>query len=85
MNDREYLPLSWLSQANYCLHRAALLLNEHVWEENAETAKGRAEHRNVHTQRVERCGNQLKLYEYTVFSDTLVLVWKCDCIEAVHF
>lgn len=54
MDDREYLPLSWLSQTNYCLRRAALLLNERVWEENAETAKGRAEHKNVHTQRVER-------------------------------
>ena len=84
MDDREYLPLSWLSQANYCLRRAALLLNERVWEENAETAKGRAEHRNVHAQRVERRGDHLKLYEYTVFSDTLGLVGKCDCIEAVR-
>lgn len=84
MDDREYLPLSWLSQANYCLRRAALLLNERAWEENTETAKGRAEHKNVHTQRVERRGTQLKLYEYTVFSDTLGLVGKCDCIEAVR-
>lgn len=83
MDDREYLPLSLLSQANYCLRRAALLLNERVWEENAETAKGRAEHKSVHTQRVERRGTQLKLYEYTVFSDTLGLVGNCDCIEAV--
>lgn len=83
MDEQEYLPLSWLSQANYCLRRAALLLNERVWEENAETAKGRVEHKNVHTQRVERRGTQLKLYEYTVFSDTLGLVGKCDCIEAV--
>ena len=84
MDEREYLPLSWLSQANYCLRRAALLLNERVWEENAETAKGRAEHKNVHTQRVEHRGDQVKLYEYTVFSDTLGLVGKCDCIEAVR-
>lgn len=60
MDDREYLPLSWLSQANYCLRRAALLLNERVWEENVETAKGRAEHKNVHTQRVERRGSSIK-------------------------
>lgn len=84
MDEREYLPLSWLSQANYCLRRAALLMNERVWEENAETAKGRAEHKNVHTQRIERRGTQLKMYEYTVFSDRLGLVGKCDCIEAVH-
>ena len=84
MDDREYLPLSWLAQAHYCLRRAALLLNERVWVENAETAKGRAEHKNVHTQRVERRGTQLKLYEYMIFSDALGLVGKCDCIEAVH-
>lgn len=27
-DEQEYLPLSWLSQADYCLRRAALLLNE---------------------------------------------------------
>ena len=44
MNDKEYLPLSWLSQICYCPRRAAILLNERVWVENVETAKGRAEH-----------------------------------------
>ena len=53
-DEQEYLPLSWLSQADYCLRRAALLLNERTWMENAETAKGRAEHARAHTQRVER-------------------------------
>lgn len=81
-DDAEYLPLSWLSQANYCLRRAALLLNEQIWVENADTAKGRAEHERVHTQRIERRGSQLKLYEYVVFSDKLKLSGKCDCIEA---
>ena len=50
MNDKEYLPLSWLSQICYCPRRAAILLNERVWVENVETAKGRAEHERVHTQ-----------------------------------
>lgn len=40
MDEEEYLPLSWLSQATYCLRRAALLLNERLWMENADTAKG---------------------------------------------
>ena len=57
-DEQEYLPLSWLSQADYCLRRAALLLNERVWVENVETAKGRAEHERVHTQRVERRGDR---------------------------
>ena len=82
MNDGDYLPLSLLSQIDYCRRRAALLLNEQVWVENVDTAKGRAEHERVHDQRVERRGDSLKLYEYTVFSDALGVWGKCDCIEA---
>lgn len=84
MDEWEYLPLSWLSQANYCLRRAALLLNERVWFENRDTAKGRLEHARVHTQRVEKRGDFIKLFEYTVFSDALGLQGKCDCIEAMR-
>lgn len=82
MDDLDYIPLSWLSQADYCLRRAALLLNERIWVENVDTAKGRSEHRRVHDQRVERRGDSLKLYEYTVFSNSLGIWGKCDCIEA---
>lgn len=81
-DDIEYIPLSTLSQASYCLRRAALLLNEQVWIENTETAKGRAEHERVHTQRVERRGEHIKLFEYPVFSDSMHLNGKCDCVEA---
>lgn len=84
MDDQEYLPLSWLSQVCYCPRRAALLLNERLWEENADTAKGRSEHERVHTQRVEKRGESIKLYEFTVFSDQMALLGKCDCIEAVR-
>lgn len=84
MDDREYLPLSWLSQICYCPRRAGLLLNERLWAESADTAKGRAEHERVHAQRVERRGSSIKLYEYTVFSDRLAVTGKCDCIEAVR-
>lgn len=82
--DQEYLPLSWLSQISYCPRRAGLLLNERAWVENTDTAKGRAEHERVHTQRGERRGDRAKLYEYTVYSDELSLLGKCDCIEAVR-
>lgn len=84
VNELEYLPLSWLSQAGYCSRRAALLMNERLWLENADTARGRAEHENVHNQRTEKRGDHLKLYEYTVYSDSLRLLGKCDCIEAVR-
>ena len=74
--------MSWLSQLAYCPRRAGLLLNERLWAESTDTAKGRAEHTRVHTQRVEKRGNLVNLYEFTVFSDSLLLLGKCDCVEA---
>lgn len=82
MDDRDPILLSQLSHAGFCLRRAALLTNERAWSENADTAKGRAEHERVHTQRVERRGNSAKLYEFPVFSHDLGIAGKCDCIEA---
>lgn len=82
LNDLEYLPLSYLSQISYCPRRVGLLLNERVWLESADTAKGRNEHESVHTQRVERRGNEIKLFEYAVFSDVLGISGKCDLVEA---
>lgn len=84
MDEFDYIPLSRLSHAGYCLRRAALLTNEDVWTENADTAKGREEHRNVHNQRIERRGDHINLYDYEVFSDKLEIRGKCDCVEAVR-
>lgn len=81
-NDTEYLPLSYLSQMDYCQRRVGLLLNERVWMESVDTAKGRKEHEVVHEQRIERRGKRLKLFEYTVFSDALGILGMCDLIEA---
>ena len=41
------IPLSRLSHAGFCLRRAALLTNEQIWEESADTAKGRARKRET--------------------------------------
>lgn len=60
MDEQEFLPLSWLSQVCYCPRRAALLLNERLWEESTDTAKGRSEHERVHTQRAEKRGDTVK-------------------------
>jgi CRISPR-associated exonuclease Cas4 len=84
MDEWDYIPLSRLSQAGYCLRRAALLTNEQLWQESSDTAKGKAEHDKVHTARTERRGDEVKLYEYPVFSDALGVSGKCDCIEAVR-
>ena len=82
VDEWEPIPISRLSHAAYCLRRAALLTNEQLWAENADTAKGRAEHARTHTARIERRGSQLLLYETSVRSDLLNLSGKCDCIEA---
>ena len=82
MDDWGYIPLSQLSQAGYCLRRAALLVNEQIWSESADTAKGRAEHERTHTRRTERRGNSVSIFEYDVFSDKLSINGKCDCVEA---
>ena len=82
MDDWDPIPLSRLSHAGFCLRRAALLTNEQVWSESADTAKGRSEHERVHTQRIERRGDSAKLYEFPVYSHTLGVAGKCDCIEA---
>lgn len=83
MDEWEAMPLSSLAQAAYCLRRAALLTNEQVWIESVDTAKGRTEHERVHDERVERRGNEIKLYEHAVFSDELNISGKCDCVECV--
>ena len=80
--DVEYLPLSYLSQLGYCPRRVGLLLNERIWLESSDTAKGRKEHESVHTQRIERRGQELKLFEYPVVSNNLGVSGKCDLIEA---
>lgn len=82
MDEWEPIPLSRLSHAGFCLRRAALLTNEQVWAESADTAKGRSEHERVHTQRIERRGDSAKLYEFPVFSKAMGVSGKCDCIEA---
>lgn len=80
--DEDYLLLSQLTQAGYCPRRAALIMCDQIWQESVDTAKGRAEHQRVHTQRVERRGTDLKLFEFDVVSHKLWLKGKCDCVEA---
>ena len=82
MDEWEPIPISRLSHAAYCLRRAALLTNEQLWSESADTAKGRLEHKRVHTARVERRGEDILLYETDISSAELGISGKCDCVEA---
>lgn len=80
--ERELLPLSYLSQYGYCPRRCGLLLLERLWADNEYTAAGAAEHQRVHDQRIERRGGLLKLYGIWVWSRSMGLSGLCDCIEA---
>lgn len=80
--DEDRIPISRLTQAGCCLRRAALLENEQIWIESADTAKGRMEHERVHNARVEKRSDCIRLYEYPIYSEQLQLSGKCDCIEA---
>ena len=80
--ERELFPLSWLSQYGYCPRRCGLLAIDQLWEESADTASGRAQHDRVHTARIERRGARLSLFELSVFSRSLGVSGKCDCVEA---
>lgn len=83
MRDKDdYLLLSQLTHAGYCLRRCALVMNEQLWQESADTVKGHQEHERVHERRIERRGDSVRLYEHEVWSDVLKVRGKCDCIEA---
>ena len=83
-SSAELFPLSWLSQYAFCPRRCSLLALEQVWQENEFTAAGRAQHNRVHKTRTERRGPLLCIYDLGVFSQTLGINGKCDCIEATE-
>ena len=84
LNKEDYILISQLTHAGYCLRRVALIMNEQVWKESADTAKGRLEHARVHEQRTERRSDKTSLYEQDVFSDRLKIIGKCDLVEAIR-
>lgn len=81
MNRDDYIPLSYISQYGYCPRRAALLMIEQCWSENEYTAEGRAEHERVHTSRIEKRDEMVKVYETQLYSDQFKIIGKSDCVE----
>lgn len=81
-DEEDDLLLSQLTHAGYCLRRVALVMNEQLWSESSDTAKGRLEHERTHTRRIERRSIEVKLYDHEVRSQRLGIRGKCDCIEA---
>ena len=83
MEDDNYIPLSYISQFNYCKRRVGLLMLEQQWSDSTDTVKGTAEHKNVHTAGIEYRNGKYILTELQVYSKKLGLIGKCDAIEAV--
>jgi CRISPR-associated exonuclease Cas4 len=83
-NEDDILMLSQLTHGGYCLRRAALVMNEGLWGDSADTVKGHIAHERVHTRRMERRGSHVRLYDYEVHSEELGLYGKCDCIEGTE-
>ncbi len=55
---------------------------EQSWEDNEYTISGTFQHQRVHTARVEQRGEDIFLYELNVYSRSLRVNGKCDCVEA---
>lgn len=82
--DNDRIPLSYISQYAYCKRRAGLLLLEQQWNENADTAKGRIEHENVHNQSSGKKGDVIVITDMTLTSEKLGLSGKSDAIECLR-
>lgn len=81
MNDN-LIPLSYISQYNYCKRRAGLLLLEQQWNESLDTAKGRHEHKAVHEQSNLKKNGIIVITDMILTSEKLCLSGKSDAIEA---
>lgn len=81
MEDNITIPLSYISQYNYCKRRAALIMIEQLWNENSYTAMGRGEHEHVHTPAAEHTSNCIVITDMPVLSEKMHLFGKCDAVE----
>ena len=79
--DDELIPISYISQFEYCKRRAGLLFLEQQWNENVHTAEGSIVHERVHSGFNESRGDLVLLRDISIVSYKLGLVGKTDCIE----
>ena len=83
MEDDNYIPLSYISQYNYCRRRAGLLMLEQQWSDSADTVKGSLEHKNVHTASITSRNSMITITDMSVVSRKMHLMGKCDAVEAL--
>lgn len=83
MEEDSYIPLSYISQYNYCRRRAGLLMLEQQWNDSSDTVKGSLEHKNVHTASITSRNSIITITDMSVVSRKMNLMGKCDAVEAV--
>ncbi len=83
MEDDSYIPLSYISQYNYCRRRVGLLMLEQQWNDNSDTVKGTIEHKNVHSASISARNNIITISNMSVISRRMNLIGNCDAVEAL--
>lgn len=80
-SDDQLIPISYISQYEYCKRRAALLLLEQQWEDNIHTSEGTIIHERVHSGLTESRSDSVVLRNVGLVSYEIGLIGKSDCIE----
>jgi len=81
MEDDKLIPLSYISQYEYCKRRVGLLMIEQQWSDSTDTVKGTAEHKNVHSSGHMTRGENSIITDMQVVSHKYNLIGKCDAVE----
>jgi CRISPR-associated exonuclease Cas4 len=81
MNDDDLLPIRYLNDLLFCERRAALHLNEQIWQNNQFTTEGLLAHRRVDLCKNMRRGEARKITGMWLVSNRLGLIGKADLIE----
>ena len=81
MEDDKLIPLSYISQYEYCKRRVGLLMLEQQWSDSTDTVKGVAEHKNVHSSGHITRGEYRVITDMQVISHKYNLLGRCDVVE----
>lgn len=79
--DDDLIPISYISQYEYCKRRAGLLFLEQQWTENIHTTEGTIIHERAHSGLRESRSGFLVLRAINLISYKYGLVGKSDCVE----
>ena len=84
MEDDRLIPLSYISQYDYCRRRVALLMLEQQWNDSQDTVRGSAEHGIVHSDTSMQRNGIVVIHNMPVVSYKLGLFGKTDAVEATE-